>query len=105
MSHAAMAANSKSSLTSLSFNLLFSFMPDTQINRSSSNALCNIVLHDAIEKGMPLSFAKTLARFTVAADAIFIVHVNEAYSKNLQSSFCLSGCTRPEVTNPGNTLP
>ena len=35
MSHAAMAANSTSSLTSLSFNLLFGFMPDTQINRSS----------------------------------------------------------------------
>ena len=65
-----MAANSTSSLTSLSFNLLFGFMPDTQINRSSRKALCNIVLHDAMEKGTPLSFAKTLARFTVAREAL-----------------------------------
>jgi hypothetical protein len=35
MSQAALAANSMSSLTSLSFNLLFGLMPDTQINRSS----------------------------------------------------------------------
>jgi len=33
--YAAIAANSTSSLKSLSFNLLFGLMPDTQINRSS----------------------------------------------------------------------
>ena len=65
-----MAANSTSSLTSLSFNLLFGFMPDTQINRSSRYALCIIVLHDAIEKGIPLSLANTLARLTEVRDAL-----------------------------------
>ena len=65
-----MAANSTNSLTSLSFNLLLGLIPDTLINLSSKYALCIIVLHDAIEKGMPLSFAITFDRFTDVRDAL-----------------------------------
>ena len=47
-----MAANSMSSLTSLSFNLLFGFIPRPPQNKSlKTDKHCIIVLHDAIEKG------------------------------------------------------
>ena len=65
-----MAANSTTSLTSLSFNLLLGLIPDTLINLSSRYALCIIVLHEAIEKGIPLSFDITFARLTDVRDAL-----------------------------------
>lgn len=47
-------------------------MPDVQINRSSRQALCIIVLHDDIEKGMGYLFPlpTTLARLTEVRDAL-----------------------------------
>ncbi len=49
---------------------MFDLIPVTLINLSSKYALCIIVLHEAIEKGMPHSFAITFARLTDVRDAI-----------------------------------
>jgi hypothetical protein len=43
--------------------------------------LCIIVLHDAIEKGIPLSLANTLARLTEVRDALKLKERHSHYSK------------------------
>ncbi|KAA6322408.1 hypothetical protein EZS27_028050, partial [termite gut metagenome] len=41
-----------------------------QINLSSKKALCIIVLCEAMEKGIPLSWATAFARLTDASEAL-----------------------------------
>ena len=62
-------------------------MPDTLINLSRRYVLSIIVLHEAIEKGMPLSFDSSFARLTVVRDALKLKEI-------LDISIALQ-CVRP----------
>ena len=62
MSYVAITANSMSSLKSLSFKLWLGLLPNTAINLSSRNALCIIVLIDAMENVFSILIAYALAR-------------------------------------------
>ena len=68
--YAAIAANSISSLTSLSFKLLFGLILDNAINSWSRKALCIMVLIDTIENGLLYLIAYAFAKLTVARDAL-----------------------------------
>ena len=46
--------------------------------------MCVIVLHDAIEKGMPLSLANTLARLTEVRDALML---KESFETSLAGDY------------------